>query len=79
MTIGRWLVALSLATVVATRSRDVCAQQAPAAEPPAASDTAESIHGTDLPADFIIGPDDVLSIVFWRDKEMSTQVTVVVP
>jgi polysaccharide export outer membrane protein len=28
------------------------------------------------PAGFVIGPEDVLSIVFWRDKEMSTQVTV---
>jgi polysaccharide export outer membrane protein len=28
------------------------------------------------PADFVIGPEDVLSIVFWRDKDMTTQVTV---
>jgi len=28
------------------------------------------------PPDFIIGPEDVLSIVFWRDKDMTTQVTV---
>jgi polysaccharide export outer membrane protein len=27
-------------------------------------------------ADFVIGPEDVLSIVFWRDKDMTTQVTV---
>jgi polysaccharide export outer membrane protein len=32
--------------------------------------------GVEAPADFIIGPEDVLSIVFWRDKEMTTQVTV---
>jgi polysaccharide export outer membrane protein len=31
---------------------------------------------TQEPADFVIGPDDVLSIVFWRDKEMSSEVTV---
>ena len=30
----------------------------------------------DPPAGFVIGPGDVLSIVFWRDKEMSSQVTV---
>jgi polysaccharide export outer membrane protein len=76
MAIGRWLVALSLVAVVATRGRDLCAQQTQAAEPAAPSDTAESTPRVDLPEGFIIGPDDVLSIVFWRDKEMSTQVTV---
>jgi polysaccharide export outer membrane protein len=30
----------------------------------------------DPPEGFVIGPEDVLSIVFWRDKEMSTRVTV---
>jgi len=30
----------------------------------------------DPPAGFVIGPGDVLSIVFWRDKEMSSQVIV---
>ena len=29
-----------------------------------------------LPADYVIGPDDVLSIVFWRDKDMSAEVVV---
>jgi polysaccharide export outer membrane protein len=29
-----------------------------------------------LPPGYIIGPSDVLSIVFWRDKDMSTDVTV---
>jgi polysaccharide export outer membrane protein len=28
------------------------------------------------PAGYVIGPDDVLSIVFWRDKDMSTDVVV---
>jgi Periplasmic protein involved in polysaccharide export len=76
MTIGRWLIALSLVAVVAALGRDLFAQQTRAGEPAAASDTAASIPRVDLPADFVIGPDDVLSIVFWRDKEMSTQVTV---
>src|SRR5262245_48007365 len=30
----------------------------------------------DVPADYVIGPDDVLGIIFWRDKDMSTAVTV---
>jgi polysaccharide biosynthesis/export protein len=29
-----------------------------------------------VPADYVIGPEDVLSIVFWREKEMSTDVVV---
>ncbi len=28
------------------------------------------------PADYVIGPDDVLSIVFWKDKDMSAEVVV---
>jgi polysaccharide export outer membrane protein len=32
--------------------------------------------GTTLPPGYVIGPDDVLSIVFWRDKEMSAEVVV---
>ena len=27
-------------------------------------------------ADYVIGPDDVLSIVFWRDKDISAEVAV---
>jgi len=30
----------------------------------------------DLAPDYVIGPDDVLFVQFWRDKEMSTEVTV---
>jgi polysaccharide export outer membrane protein len=32
--------------------------------------------GATLPAGYLIGPDDVLSIVFWRDKDMSADVVV---
>src|SRR6185295_1197851 len=28
------------------------------------------------PSDYLIGPEDVLGIVFWRDKDMSSEVTV---
>ena len=41
------------------------AQQMARAAPAAAS-----------PHDFVIGPDDVLTIVFWREKDMSGEVTV---
>ena len=29
-----------------------------------------------LPRDYVVGPDDVLAIVFWRDKEISAEVIV---
>jgi polysaccharide export outer membrane protein len=29
-----------------------------------------------VPGDYTIGPDDILSVVFWRDKEMSADVVV---
>jgi len=32
--------------------------------------------GVDLPADYVIGPDDTLDIIFWRDKDMSALVSV---
>jgi polysaccharide export outer membrane protein len=32
--------------------------------------------GVTLPADYVIGPDDMLAIVFWREKDMSSDVQV---
>jgi len=46
------------------------AQPAPAVAPPTVP------KGVDLPPGYLIGPEDVLTVVFWRDKEMSTEVAV---
>jgi polysaccharide biosynthesis/export protein len=32
--------------------------------------------GVATPADYVIGPDDVLTIVFWREQDLSSEVTV---
>jgi len=40
---------------------------------PAAKDVAQSVV---LPLGYLIGPDDILSIVYWRDKDMSMDVQV---
>jgi len=32
--------------------------------------------GVEPPPDYVIGPDDVLTVVFWRDKDLSSDVTV---
>jgi polysaccharide export outer membrane protein len=53
--------------------------QSPAV-PPATAATAPATaaipSGVTPPADYVIGPDDVLSIVFWRDKDLSNDVVV---
>jgi polysaccharide export outer membrane protein len=43
---------------------------------PSAGSTAPERAPASLPAGYVIGPADVLSIVFWRDKDMSADVTV---
>jgi polysaccharide export outer membrane protein len=72
----RWLVALSFVPMAAALGGGVCAQEAPAAGPASGKEAAAARTAVDPPAGFVIGPEDVLSIVFWRDKEMTTQVTV---
>jgi polysaccharide biosynthesis/export protein len=52
----------------------VQAQTAPATPEPAVP--AAPVQGASLPTGYVIGPDDVLSIVFWRDKDMSADVVV---
>ncbi len=51
------------------------AQQPSGAQPSANGKPAASASAA-LPAGYVIGPEDVLSIVFWRDKEMSADVVV---
>src|SRR6187399_2385701 len=63
---GVRLVALCLASV--TIAGPVMAQT-PAGAPAAPASAS-------LPAGYVIGPEDVLTIVFWRDKDMSADVTV---
>ncbi len=35
-----------------------------------------TIAGVVLPADYVIGPEDILTIVFWREKDLSSDVVV---
>jgi polysaccharide biosynthesis/export protein len=72
----RRLVVLSFVATAALGTGRVCAQPAQAAGPASATEAVPARSVVDPPAGFVIGPDDVLSIIFWRDKEMSTQVTV---
>src|SRR6478672_7923692 len=54
----------------------VRAQQPEAKAPSPAPPTAATATGAALPAGYVIGPDDLLSVVFWKDKEMSADVVV---
>lgn len=49
------------------------AAQTPA---PPASDPSPVAAGIVPPADYVIGPEDVLEVVFWREKDLSGQVMV---
>jgi polysaccharide export outer membrane protein len=48
-----------------------------AQQPGPASQTAQAAPaGASVPTDYLIGPEDVLGVVFWREEEMSGDVTV---
>ena len=54
----------------------VAAQPPIAAEQRATDGSSAAPAGVSLPAGYVIGPEDVLTIVFWRDKDMSAEVVV---
>lgn len=73
LAIRAWLVLLAVASVispVAAQSPTTSASTAPAAP------LATAAGGVVLPPDYLIGPDDVLSIVVWREKDLSVDVMV---
>jgi polysaccharide export outer membrane protein len=51
----------------------VFAQQTAAQPPPSQSAPAAAVA---LPSDYVIGPEDVLGVVFWREPDISGDVTV---
>jgi polysaccharide biosynthesis/export protein len=71
MTLGQiGACATVLLMVTAANSGVATAQaQAPATAPPA-------VQGVPLPEGYVIGPEDVLSIQFWRDDQMSSDAVV---
>jgi len=70
--IARALTAASLVLLVAAHAT---AAQAPRADRPADRTTTAPAAVTP-PADYVIGPEDVLSIVFWREQDMSADALV---
>ena len=70
--IRAWLLAAMLACGVVTFA------QSPGAPRPAdpTMPTANVVAGVEVPEHYIIGPGDVLGVVFWREKELSGDVAV---
>ena len=66
------LSGILIATPVSAQNRPPAARVDPAAS--AAAPNAPK--GVAVPTDYVIGPDDQLSVLFWRDKDMSADVTV---
>ncbi len=75
LTVGRALMgafalcACSGVSPAAAQSATTALNAARAAMPP-------SINAVQPPSDYVIGPDDVLSVLFWREKDMSAEVIV---
>lgn len=65
-----------------TRPAGPTAQPSRPSAPPAAT-TAATVpaapKGVDVPEDYVMGPDDVLAVLFWREKDMSVDQVVVRP
>jgi polysaccharide export outer membrane protein len=71
-------IALSFCAPVVLGASVAAAQQPPAASSAAGvtAKAASADPGVVVPAGYVIGADDVLSIVYWRDKDMTTDVVV---
>jgi len=72
MALRSLLVALSCVATAATVAGSVHAQQARAAGPASAKQAAAGVPGADQPGGFVIGPEDVLSIVFSTSRTSTT-------
>lgn len=80
-----WIVALALVSATTAAAQTPTqpppvATPAPAATPKIASDSKAAPTtvptGVPLPPGYKIGPDDVLHVMFWRDKDLTNEVTV---
>ena len=70
------LMLMTLLAVLCLGATELAAQQPPATPNGVSSPSAPAPAGVTLPSGYVIGSDDVLTIVFWRDKEMSADVVV---
>src|SRR5215831_2991858 len=67
---------VGLAIVVLGYQTGAIAQQRPSAQPSAPLATQAAASALPIPPGYVVGSGDVLSIMFWRDKDMSADVIV---
>ena len=72
------LVFLSFVITLCLSAQATAMQTEPAESPqePTAADATAADKGLAPPADYVIGPDDVLGVLFWREPSMSGDVAV---
>jgi polysaccharide export outer membrane protein len=70
----RTLAALAAAALAA--SAPAAQEQAAQPRPPQHGPAAAAAAAVAVPGDYVIGAEDVLAIMFWREKEMSAEVVV---
>ena len=73
-TIGVAVVTVAIVTPCAAQS--AASTTAAVTGKSVANASAPAVAPVIVPAEYIIGADDVMSVVFWRDKELSSDVTV---
>jgi polysaccharide export outer membrane protein len=71
-----WSAALACCALLVTTVSGQSRVAKPAPAPAAAHAGAGAARAAEASADYIIGPSDVLNIVFWREKELSSEVLV---
>ena len=69
-----WSAAVIVVVFLATPG--MAAAQAPSERPAPQAVAAPQAPGVVVPGDYVVGPEDVLGIVFWRDQDMTGDVTV---
>ena len=69
-----WSAAVIVVVFVATPG--MAAAQAPSERPAPQAVAVPGVPGVIIPGDYVVGPEDVLGIVFWRDQDMTGDVTV---
>lgn len=65
-----------LAVVACVGQTTASASEQASANGQSASAAGPAAAGVALPADYVIGPEDVLGVVFWRDQDLTGDVTV---
>lgn len=77
LTFGQFLHAFVALTLIAGSAAQAAQTPAPTQAAPEASSEAPGVpKAIEPPAGFVIGPDDVLAVLFWREKDLSAEVVV---